>query len=349
MRRHVAQLSKGLRAFGIESVVAGPEVALEELDPETARVVVPITPSVNPLADAASVSRLASAARRADLIHGHGLRGAALAAAAGVKSRTPVVITVHNRIGSPSLLTKLGLRGAFRHSRAIIAVSQAVAEDIGLIAPGIRTVEVIPNGVELPEPVSDAHRAEARRRMGLAGTDLVVLAVGRLEHEKGFDVLLRAASELADRGSIRILIAGDGSRREELESLAGKLGLGSTVRFLGYRTDLSECYAAADVVAAPSRSEGQGLAALEAMAYGLPVIASRTGGLPEVVEDGVTGILVTPEDIHALAETLAALLCDPESRVRLGDAGRRKVERQFRLETMLERTADLYRSTVCER
>jgi len=304
---------------------------------------------VNPLADAASVARLTGAARHADLIHGHGLRGAALAAAAGVKARTPVVITVHNRIGSPNRLAKLAIRGAFRHSRAIIAVSQAVAQDIGRIAPGIRTVEVIPNGVELPEPVSDGQRAEARRRMGLPDTDGVVLAVGRLEHEKGFDLLLKAVSELRHSENVRVLIAGEGSRRGELEALAWELGLESSVRFMGYRRELSDCYAAADLVAAPSRSEGQGLAALEAMAHGLPVIASRTGGLPEVVEDGVTGILVTPEDIHALAEALAALLRDPETRGRMGDAGRRRIELSFRLETMLERTADVYRRTVSGR
>ncbi|MBM3496086.1 MAG: glycosyltransferase family 4 protein, partial [Armatimonadetes bacterium] len=112
-----------------------------------------------------------------------------------------------------------------------------------------------------------------------------------------------------------------------------------------YVADLDRRLSVADVVVVPSRTEGQGLVALEAMALGVPVVASRVGGLPEVVEDQLTGLLVPPDDWEALADALLRLAMDPSLRARLGEAARLRVRERFSIETLLDRMAELYRAT----
>jgi glycosyltransferase involved in cell wall biosynthesis len=168
-----------------------------------------------------------------------------------------------------------------------------------------------------------------------------------LVRRKGIDVLLQALAVLGEQG-IRphLLIAGDGPERPSLEAQAQTTGLSGQVRFLGRRTDAADLLAACDVFVLPSRREGLGVAALEAMAAGRPVVASAVGGLREVVVDGRTGLLVRPDDAVALAEAIAHLLRDEQLRWRLGSCGPQRVGEGFLAEQMVSSYVQLYEEVL---
>jgi glycosyltransferase involved in cell wall biosynthesis len=206
----------------------------------------------------------------------------------------------------------------------VLAPSAATAEEIRRDY-GVAEVGVLPNvtgGLEL-EP------APGRREAAAEG---YLLFVGRLRIRKGVEVLLEALRAIRERqAGARLLLAGDGEHRRALERKAAELALGPAAVFLG-RCDPSEVrglLAGAAALVVPSTYEGMPLVVLEAMACGVPVVASRVSGIPEVVEDGVTGWLVPPEDPEALAVALGEALAAPEDARRRGEAGRRRVGERF--------------------
>jgi len=170
-----------------------------------------------------------------------------------------------------------------------------------------------------------------------------VVMVGRLVPAKGVDTLLRAVASVVRRQpEFRLEVAGDGEARPGLKSLAGELGLGAHVRFLGNVQDVPALLARASALVLPSLSEGISLTLLEAMARGLPVVATRVGGNPEVVEDGVTGQLVPARDPDSLAQALLALWPGSERTREMGRAGRQRVEQLFDIKRMVADYEDLY-------
>lgn len=201
---------------------------------------------------------------------------------------------------------------------------------------------VLYNGIDLTryQPPAES-RAAIRRRLGLPPDALVVSAVGQLIQAKGFNHLVDAAHRLGDRATF--LIVGDGAERPALADQIARLEIGERVRLLGKRDDVHDILGATDVFVCPSVwDEALGYVILEAMSVGLPAIASRVGGIPEVVSDGETGVLVPPRDAGALAAAIGQLLDDPAARERLGRAGRRAVEARFSLDGAIERTIALY-------
>jgi len=204
---------------------------------------------------------------------------------------------------------------------------------------------VIPNGIDVlrlaaapPAPLADLHLDPSRR---------TVLFVGRLDPVKAVDVLLHALVPVLARHDAQLLIIGDGPERPRLEQLAGRLQLGGRVCFAGTRRDVPNWLKAADLFILPSRWEGLGVAALEAMAAGLPVIASRTDGLVDLIEHERTGLLVAPDDPAALAAAIVSLLDDPDRARRLSQAAQARAAHAFCRRTMIAAYADLYRRLLC--
>ena len=174
-----------------------------------------------------------------------------------------------------------------------------------------------------------------------------LLSVGRLEPQKGFDVLLRAMAIVRGRvPEARLSIAGEGGERAALEDLIDTLGLEENVTLLGRREDVPELMREATALVHPARWEGFGLVLLEAMREGLPVIATRVGAIPEVVEDGVTGRLVPPDDPGALAAVIVELLQDPAACAAAGEAGFARLTVRFSPDRMARETAEIYRASV---
>jgi glycosyltransferase involved in cell wall biosynthesis len=172
----------------------------------------------------------------------------------------------------------------------------------------------------------------------------VLITIGRLSPEKDHAALLNACAALNRQGlAWRLLVLGEGRQRQALEQLSADLGLQAQVYWAGNQSPVFPWLAHADIFVLPSRWEGVSMALLEAMACGLPVVATAVGGTPEVVLEGQTGLLAPPGDSDALAQALAALLRDPSRRHTLGAAGRARLAEEFSIDRTLERLEDLYR------
>ena len=234
------------------------------------------------------------------------------------------------------------------HFHAITETVKAATVATMRIPP--ERITVIPRGRDpdrLGRP-SPQRRDRARRELGLAMDAEVLVNVGRQEHQKGQHLMLDAVARLApERPRLVALVAGrTGHASPALKRRVAELRLGDRVRFLGHRDDLPEVLAAADVFVFPSLWEGLGGSLLEAMALGLPIVASDLDAIREVVDDGVNGLLVPPADPPALAEAVASLLDDRTRAETIGRAARRRFETSFTVEASARRMIDLYRGIV---
>lgn len=205
-------------------------------------------------------------------------------------------------------------------------------------------IEVILNGIDVSRYTHLPDRASLRAQLGLAPNRRYVLTVARFHPVKDHATLLKAFAQVAaQRNDVDWLLAGDGPLRGELESLAESLNVRARVHFLGVRHDIPELMRAADIFAMTSLSEAASLTLMEAMASGLPVVVTAVGGNPELVSDGVDGLLVPRGDIPATTRALLRLLDDSCLAQSLGTAARQRAERHFRLEHTIAAYAELYR------
>jgi len=285
------------------------------------------------------------AAESPHVLHFHTSRAHAMSLWLGRRTWRRAVVT--RRMDYP---LRRGVRTELLYNRSVAAVV-AISEDVRrrLLAAGVRPerISVIHSAVEPPaNPSGSAERSAARARLGL--TDQATIGiVAALERRKGHDVLLRALVRLREAvPRLRCLVCGDGSERASLERFAQELGIRGLVRFLGEQRQVANVLAALDVFVQPSRYEGLGVAVLEAMAAGLPVVAARVGGIPETVREGETGLLVAKEDPEALAAAITELLQDPARAARMGAEGRRRVLAEFSMEAMTDRYERLYRDMI---
>jgi len=282
---------------------------------------------------------------RPDIVHTHGYP-LAYVLPAWLLLRIPhglhTVHTVAEKESRPRLGPPLH-RLAFRLGVHPVFISEAVRESFEALYAG-RTGEVIRDGIRLEpfrHPAVD--RASWRARHGYRDDDLLVVSVARVEDVKNPLGLIEAFGKLADANPrARLLLVGDGSVRPRVEERIAALGLSGKARLLGFRSDVPEILHACDVLVLNSRYEGLGLAVMEAMAAGLPVVATQVGGIPELVQPGVTGRLVAPADSAGLATALADLLADPDLRKRMGEAARRRAD-SFSIGEMTRRYEATYR------
>ena len=291
-----------------------------------------------------SVVRVARALRAsgADLAHTHGhFAGVAGRLAARLLGLPTVIHHLHTT--DPTLRRRhIRLERLLGHgTHRIVCCSSAVAEHAAraLQVPASR-LEVVWNGIE-PAPLVE--RAAARRKLGDPPPPLVG-CVGSLTPHKGQAVLVRAFASLPAalrRGTV--VLFGEGEERRGLEALAAQLGMADRVLLPGARADVRALLPGIDLLVAPSIDrEGLGVAVLEGMDAGLPVIASRIGGLPEAIEEGVTGLLVPAGDVAALRDAMVAILEDPARGAAFGAAGRARVAAHFRAATMIRRIESIY-------
>ena len=246
--------------------------------------------------------------RDAELIHAHWLAAGAVAATL----RKPFVVQVWGTDLELARRVPWVPRWVLRRARLVLAASTFLAEQARAL--GARDVRVVPSGVAIPDAVGEPEEPPH------------VLYVGRLSREKGVLELLEACRGLP------LVVVGDGPLRDRVP---GALGFVAPA-------ELGPYYRAAAVVAAPSRREGYGVVAREAMAWGRPVVASAVGGLTDAVEDGVTGLLVPPGDVTALRASLERLLADAELRSRLGAAARERAQRELSFDAATDALVAVY-------
>jgi len=287
-----------------------------------------------------------------DIIHTQSWSGVDAVIAKVMAGAARLVHSEHGRnyphIHSEPLKRKIARRCLYHLSDAVFAISAEVRDyycrETGFPRERMR---VIPNGVDLRR--IDRADGGARTELGIGPEDFVVGTVARLDATKDTITLARAFAKLyrlRQGAKLKLLIVGDGDQKVVIENFIAEQGLSAAVIFTGLRHDAPRLYGAMNVFVLSSLSEGMPLTVLEAMSARLPVVATNVGALPELVEEGGTGFLVEPKDDQALAEKLAQFYSEPELARRFGEAARRKVEREYSLELMLRKYADLYLSVV---
>jgi len=357
MAQHVAGLVRGLDHSRFDLSLAGmPDDPAAEVARSRGCAVHPLRFGASPGRTAAAALRLAALVRREHyhLVHAHGYSAAGAAALARrIAPRARLICTLHNFLTSTSSQPITGWRGRWllgliaRRADRIITVSDSLhAQFEGIGAAAQSKLFTISNGIDLcafaqPDP------AWARRELGLPENAPVVGMVARLAPQKGPLEFVRAAALVGRRfPEVRFALIGDGPLQPQVETLARELGVANRLTLAGHRAEAPALTQAFDVAVVASLSEGSSLTAMEAMAWGKPVVATAVGGVREVVADGETGVLVPPGDAQALAEAVARLLADRQKAQILGEAGRRRVERDFSLVRMIERTQEVYLATA---
>lgn len=271
-----------------------------------------------------------------DIVHLHTKRAHALALWLPHKSPRPKYV-VTRRMDYPESNSWYTRFLYNRRVDGVVAISQRICEL--LIEAGVRCdgIRLIHSGVD-PRPFEAAAKGLGPRSEGI-----VVGTVAALEERKGHRWLLEAARRLKEQGyQISYRLAGEGSLKKSLEAMAQQLGMQEDVRFLGFVSDVPGFLAGVDIVVLPSLFEGLGVSVLEAMAAAKAVIASRVGGLQELVIDATTGFLVEPRDVVELADAIAKLAHDRNLIRSMGQKGRERLEKNFTMEQMARKNEDFY-------
>lgn len=316
---------------------------------------------LSPLKDLLALIKLFFLIRRGRyrIVHTHSSKGGILGRWAAWLAGAPIILhTPHGHVFYGyfgPLLSRVFRwleRASARITRKIISLTDLEREEHVRFGVGRREQFVtIASGVELGRFTSvgqeEAHRV--REELALPPDAPLIGSVGRLEPVKGYRYFLKAAALLLRScPEVSFLLVGDGRDRAELWARAQALGIGERFHFLGWRDDVPSLLKAMDIFVIPSLNEGMGRAAVEAMAAGLPVVASRVGSLPEVVAHGDTGLLVPPADPEALSSALLSLLHDPQGRRAMGERGRASVA-PYSVEKMIDRIGALYQELLRER
>lgn len=317
------QLSEEIRSFGVEVHLLGGKRGLSP------RVVAALRRVIRD--------------ERIDLVHAH---SPTMGIIARLASSVPVVYTEHNISESYRPVTRVLNRATYGRQSAVIAVSEAVASSVA--EWGGPAVRVIPNGVACSvDPVATA---AARTELGLDDGSQLITHVGNIRPGKGHDVLIATAATLRDRGkAIRWVSIGGEKYDGDLARVRGEAaaaGVEHDLTFLGRRSDALSFVGAANVYVNPSEVEGLPVSILEAMALGRTIVATAAGGVPSVIQDGKTGILVEPGNPEALADGVQRVLDDPELASRLGNEAQVLVERDYGLDQMVKSVEAVYQEVL---
>jgi len=300
--------------------------------------------------DARMFGRIAGVLRRfaPDVVHTHRpVLQYALPSLLG-RYRRRTVHTVHNMAereveGAASQAIH---RLAHRAGIGAVAICETVADSIRAFY-GVEPRALIPNGVPVAAYASPGvPRGAWRAQQGIPEDALVFVAVARLSAQKNLGALVRAFAAMGSGDASILLVCGEGEQLGELQAAARDLGVAARVRFMGARSDIPAVLGAADVFVLPSLYEGHPLSVMEAMAAGTPVIATAVGGVPEVVRTGVTGLLVPPGDVEALAGAMRQLAASREERARLGAAGAKVAREHFDVSHMARAYERLYQELL---
>lgn len=330
MLRHVQGLIKYLPEHGFAPTLTGPDFIRDR-------------PGF--FADSHAVKTLRQQATGFPLVHCHGVR-AGWVCALTFRDRYPWIWTVHHLLRHHSALVRALWRWIARYPRVVLAVSDSVRE--GLVKGGVpeARVHVVHGGIDLERFERLPMREAMRQQFYVPPDRPVVLCVGRFVYHKGFDLALRAMNEIwqifpeAD-----IWLAGDGPDNTRLVKLTLQSHYPHHVRFFGYWSAVEELYASADVLLAPARDAGLGLAVMEAMACGLPVVVSDIPQMKRLVENEMTGLVVPPNDVHALAQATVRLLQDKALAHQLAQNARQNADR-FHIRHTVEQTVPYYRRII---
>jgi len=340
--RQVAYLLQGLAQHGVDSVLVCPRgsAIAGELSGRISRVhEIPMRGDL----DLGLMWRLRRIIRaeRPDIVHLHSRRGADLLG--GIVARLAGVKTVlSRRVDNPE--PAFVARWKYRLYDRVITISEGIRQV--LLAEGVDPWRLVcvRSAVGSDAYGKQCDRAWFRQLFGLAGSETVLAVIAQLIPRKGHRYLLRVLPELfAEFPEMRVICFGQGPLEAKLERQVREAGLADRVILAGFRSDLPQILPCLDLVVHPALMEGLGISLLQAAGAGVPIVAVNAGGMPEVVRDGINGLLVPPGDSAALASAIRRLLSDRPLMQRMGQAGRERVESEFSIDCMVEGNLQVYR------
>jgi glycosyltransferase involved in cell wall biosynthesis len=287
---------------------------------------------------------------RFDLVHSHGYRADLIGFVAARYLGLPIISTCHGFISTDSHLRAYNRLDVIllRHFDRVIAVSEQIKTDLIARRMDAMKIHVITNAVREESGLDAARiRAKTRMRLGIAEEEFVLGFVGRLSGEKGLHHLLEAARRwsLSDC-RWRLVLVGEGPQRGALEQAVGNFALRDRVIFTGFQTDTSEWYPVMDAFVLPSLTEGTPMVLLEAMANGIPVIATSVGGVSAMIANGSNGILVPPADVPKLLEAMQIIASDGDLRERLRINATKFIRRSHCIDRWIEQMTEAYATTL---
>lgn len=297
--------------------------------------------------DIKALIRLRREFQQADLIHAHQEGSILQAALMGINLRAKLVAQFHNKISEIKPIYRRLVQWACKQADGLIFVSQLDYEEhMASWHPDPSRMSVVYNGID-SRSFGKIGRGVARERLGLEAQTKIIGVVGRISRRKGYEFFLESAVIMKQEWGqdIRFLIVGGGSEeayRQELEARIKNLGIFPQVIFLGYRRDVISILPALDVFVLPSVIESLPIALLEAMASGIPVVATKVGGIPEVIVNGESGLLVPAGDPQAIATAVLGILRSPDKGQKMAQAARARVNRKFSLEAMIRGIETIY-------
>jgi glycosyltransferase involved in cell wall biosynthesis len=357
--RHVISLMVGLRESGCQIAIAcDADSLVAEAARDRSLPIYGITAyaGTSPVRAGAGAIQLTTAINgfQPQIVHTHSFN-ASLIGALSTYLRHParLVVTIHNyppmRAGAFSVTTRSAVRLVLDRAARVITVSDALRRDLLRLRPQASAKSLtIPNGTDTQTGPS-VPPAETRRSLGIPMDVPLVGMVARLAPQKGVKEFLHASRLVCDRHpTVRVVLVGGGPLWEEAKRLHAELALGDRLLLLGEVPSAREIMAALDLLVVSSTSEGSSVVAMEAMALSKPVVATSVGGIPEVVLDRDTGLLVPPGDAVALAEAVLGLLADPERARSMGARARARAVEHFDVRTMVARTRDVYGNVMRE-
>ena len=286
--------------------------------------------------------------RKINLIHAHNATAWFYGTWASILSGVSLVYTEHDRSFPTPLRLKYFHYFFGKYATTVIAVSKAVKENLEKYEH-IKNVKVIYNGIDpdLFKPASIEEKILKKRELGLNKNDFVLGNVGRMDYWKNQRILIEILPDLKKISpQIKLILVGRGEEEGNLKKLAIKKGVKNDVIFLGQRSDVNQILKAFDIFVFPSLTEGLPLVVIEAMATGLPIVASHVGGIPELVVNGETGFLVSPTSKEEIKEAIIKLLNNPELRKEMGQIARKRFETHFSLSQMVQKYMEVYEKAV---
>lgn len=348
MRRHLELLTALQTRQGLSVRIASPPgFGWERSEP------IPLASRPHPVNDLLAAQRIARLARESDLVHAHGFRSAWVTALALRCRKTPFLFTVHNLLpDNPGSLARLLLRFTFQRADAVICVSHFIRQALSELNFPAHRLCVIHNAVDMDHfQPSEADRDPFRREIGVEGRAPLPGIVARIVPWKGHQDLIEALPVIRDQlPDVVLVVVGKedhaGSWTERLKRRAQDLKVGESIRWAGWREDVRAVYSALDVVCMPSYREPFGLSAVEAMAMQKPVVAYRSGALPEIITTGETGFLAPEGDLHTFAECVITLMKSADMRHRMGASARQSVLARFHPQRQSEAVLKLYESCL---
>jgi glycosyltransferase involved in cell wall biosynthesis len=343
--RQLLYLLEGLAARGVDNTLLCPAHSpLVEAARPHARVVPVAMQRWRRIPLLLALTRTLASGNPPDLLHIHSRRGADYVGGLAARvAALPCVLSRRVAYPEPTLVA----RTKYRLFHRVVAISEGIRQ--GLLAAGVadHRLACVRSAID-PGPWQTApDRAALEGEFRIPPGSLVAGAVGRLVSTKGHTLLLTALARLAaDFPRLHLVVFGVGPLEAELADQSARLGLAERVHLVGFRQDLERWLPSLDLVVHPALMEGLGVSLIQAAAAGIPIVASRTGGIPEIVREGENGLLVAPGDAQGLARAMAELLGNPERRRILGLRGRQIVHQEFSLGAMVEGNLAVYRQLL---